>query len=75
MPSSPPLTDTEKRVLDLIKSQPQGTGVTGSQIVTTLSNQNYPIEQSTLTRHIIPKLKQWYGVKNRPGVGYYIDQT
>jgi hypothetical protein len=41
-----------------------------------LNNRNPPInfDQSTLTKRIIPELKA-YGVKNRRGVGYYIDPS
>lgn len=64
----PPLTDIEGRVLRLIQDSPKG--ISGSEVVTRLRAFN--LEQSTLTRHIIPVLKAWHGVANRPGVGYYI---
>jgi hypothetical protein len=32
------------------------------------------LDASTLTRRIMPLLKDHYGVKNKPRVGYYIDQ-
>jgi len=68
----PPLTRLEKAVLNIIKVQPKDKGITGNKIIAELARQRITTEQSTLTRHIIPKLKRWYGVKNRPGVGYYI---
>jgi hypothetical protein len=73
-PVSVPLSDTEQKVLDEIKSQVPGTGITGAKICRHLADKGFPIDQSTLTRHIIPKLKASHGVENRPGVGYYIPQ-
>jgi hypothetical protein len=64
--SPPPLTEPEQEVLDLIAAQPADRGITGKQI----SNRT-GIGQSTLTSHVIPKLKRWYGIKNRRGAGYY----
>ena len=71
--SPPPLTEAEGKVLELIKKQPKGQAITGSEIISRLNQQSFPMEQSTLTRHIIPNLKEFYGVKNRRGVGYYVD--
>jgi hypothetical protein len=71
--SAPPLTEAEGKVLELIKQQPKGQAITGPEIISSLNKQGFPMEQSTLTRHIIPKLKKGYGVKNRRGVGYYVD--
>lgn len=64
----PPLTDTERAVLEIIKKQYSGEGIQGKDIVKQMRGL---IEVSTLTRHIIPKLKT-HGVKNRRGAGYYI---
>jgi hypothetical protein len=66
----PPLTENESMVLTLIKNQEPDGGITGKQIQTETG-----ISQGTLTRHIIPRLKQWYGVKNRPGAGYYLPKS
>lgn len=72
--SSPrPLTDSEQRVFDLIHELPSGKGITGKQIVSKLAEEGYPLDQGTLTRHIIPTLKQSRGVRNRSCVGYYTD--
>lgn len=71
----PPLTENEKRVLSIIQEQPRGDGILGKQIIDQLTTQALPIDQSTLTRHIIPMLKRWYGVDNRRGVGYYIAES
>ena len=67
---APALSETERRVLDTIKAALHG--ITGKEIVSVLRQASHPIEQSTLTAGIIPKLKKWYGVKNRPNVGYYV---
>ncbi len=64
-----PLTDSERRVLELIKGATDG--IMGPQIVAALSNEGICLGQSTLTRHIIPMLKA-RGVKNRRGAGYYL---
>ncbi len=71
----PPLTDKEEAVLTIITKQPKGKGITGKCIIAELSRQGIELEQSTLTRHIIPKLKKKpYEVKNRPNVGYYVSK-
>jgi hypothetical protein len=62
------LTDTERRVLNIIERPPPDQGQTGKEIIAALRKQGYLISQSTLTRHIIPKLKRWYNVEN-PGGG------
>jgi hypothetical protein len=66
----PPLSSLEKAVLQLI---PRGgeTGLTGRQLIAALKRQCWQLDQSTLTTHVIPKLKRFYGVGGRPGVGYY----
>jgi hypothetical protein len=72
-PQPPPLTDIEQRVLNIIKEHPKG--IQGKGIIHNVRKQGFPIAQSTLTRHIIPKLKQWYSVENRRGVGYFLPST
>lgn len=75
-PPPPPLSETERRVFEIIDKQPDGEGVTGPEIIELLRRQNFPIEQSTLTKHIIPKLKKARGVRNRRGgVGYYVQRN
>jgi hypothetical protein len=73
-PERPPLSPNEQRVLDLIRAQPPGTGIVGRHIVSKLSKEGFELDHGTLTRHIIPILKRHFGVKNRPGIGYYCDQ-
>jgi hypothetical protein len=65
-----PLTEREQEVLELIPNTEEG-GITGKEICEVLGRRGIIIEQSTLTRHIIPKLKHWHGVRNRRTVGYY----
>lgn len=70
--AGPPQTDTEREVLDIIRAHPGG--IVGKQILKTMKNKSRDIEQPTLTRHIIPTLRQHHRAKNRRGgVGYYID--
>ncbi len=68
----PPLSKKEKAVFDLIKHQPEGSALKGGEIISKLDQQGIFLEQSTLTRHIIPKLRE-RGITNRHGVGYYYD--
>jgi DNA-binding CsgD family transcriptional regulator len=66
--NTPPLTEREREVYDLLAALRPGQALTGKQI-----KQKTGIDQSTLTSHIIPKLKL-HGVKNRRGVGYYLSE-
>jgi hypothetical protein len=74
--SLPPLTDKAAAVLELLKALPCDRGMTGPAILDALNNRQPPMnfDQSTLTARIIPELKP-RGVKNRRGVGYYIDPS
>jgi hypothetical protein len=67
---APPLTAHEKAVLKVIKDHPDG--IQGSEILSILARRGRVLDQSTLTRYIIPNLKGWCRVRNRHGVGYYI---
>ena len=69
IPEEEPLSDTEQAVFDLIVGLPKGKGITGKEICNKVSG----LGPSTLTRHIIPKIKR-RGVRNRRGVGYFIAQ-
>jgi hypothetical protein len=63
-PASLPLSEREQEVYNyLCNNSP----ATGKHICNELA-----IEQSTLTRHIIPELKRKRGVSNEPGAGYYV---
>jgi hypothetical protein len=59
-------------VLELLKTLPEHEGLTGNKIIEALSQKRIFIDQSTLTKNIIPILKKGYGVKNQPRIGYYI---
>ncbi len=71
----PPLTDRAAAVLDLLKKLPKGRALTCPAIVDALNNLCPPvlIDESTLTKDIIPPLKEYHCVKNKRRVGYYID--
>ena len=70
----PPLTAIEDSVLEIIRNHPEG--IQGPGILEALAKiHENPPHQGTLTRHFIPKLKKWCGVKNRRGVGYYLPKT
>jgi hypothetical protein len=66
--SGPPLTDTERAVLALIPRSPRAR--TGKELIAALAARGTDLQQSTLTRHIIPRLKKWHEVTNRSGAGY-----
>ncbi|MBM4296843.1 MAG: hypothetical protein FJ143_03795 [Deltaproteobacteria bacterium] len=72
---APPMTETEHAVYCLLGTLAPGKGLTGKEIIQALGKKNICLEQSTLTRHIIPPLKKHRNVKNRKSVGYYIAQT
>ena len=62
-------------VYELLKALPQYRGMKGQEILKALENQKQPIfiDQSTLTKNIIPELRP-YGVRNKRGAGYYISK-
>jgi len=62
-------------VYELLKALPQYRGMKGREILKALENQKQPIfiDQSTLTKNIIPELRP-YGVRNKRGAGYYISK-
>ena len=68
-----PLSEKAAAVLELLKTVPEHRGMIGPKILEALDKKNILIDQSTLTKNIIPELKP-YGVKNRPRIGYYIEQ-
>lgn len=68
-PELPPLTDAERRVFELLDELAPGSGLTGKQIIAELQGN---LGQGTLTRHIIPALKQMHGVTNTGGIGYHM---
>lgn len=74
-PPIPPPSETQLKVLEVIQSLPPERGISGKDIIKELKKAGFPIEQSTLTRHIIPDLKKWHGVKNVRRRGYFIPPT
>ena len=73
--TAPPLTEPEQQVLGIIKQQPPDKAISGQAIVDELGRRGRTIVLSTLTRHIIPRLKAHHRVRNRRGAGYYITST
>ena len=68
-----PLSEKAVAVLELLKTLPEHRGMTGPKILETLDAKSIYIDQSTLTKNIIPELRH-YGVKNKPRIGYYIER-
>lgn len=67
---SAPLNDRQKEVLKLIPFGPDR-GILGKEIIAMLGKAGDSLGLSTLTRHVIPRLKQFHNVRNQRGVGYY----
>lgn len=70
----PLLSTNAQAVYRILLDTPDWKPLLGRNILTLLDEQNICIEQSTLTRDIIPMLKH-FGVENRPRLGYYIPQN
>lgn len=69
-----PLSENQTAVYDLLKNLPEYKAMTGKEILRQLEDEKAIImDQSTLTKNIIPALRP-YGVKNKRGAGYYIDK-
>lgn len=67
------LSPTAKLVLDIMKSLPAGKKLTGTEIIKLLEKRHGKvIEQSTLTKHIVPPLRQ-FGLTNDGG--YFLAPT
>lgn len=73
---SDPLTPKQAAVYEIIMAVPADRGIKGPQILAALGKLKPPVDMdtSTLTRHIIPALKV-RGVRNKKGVGYFIEQA
>lgn len=69
-----PLSDKALAVLHLLQELPPNQGLTGPKITKKLYDKKIDINQSTLTKPVIPALKS-HGVKNKPRIGYYIKKT
>lgn len=68
-----PLSDKALAVLNLLQNLPPNKALTGPQIIDKLSKEKMSLDQSALTKSIIPALKP-HGVKNKPRIGYYIEK-
>ena len=72
----PPLSKSERAVLEIIRALPDGEGILGPQILKELGKRGIrSVDQSHLTSRIMPMLKEHYGIANRPNVGYYEIRT
>jgi len=71
-----PLSDKEEAVVKLLEDLPERKGLTGRKILESLDKQQIYIDQSTLTKSIIPRLKRkGYKIKNmRDGAGYFLEK-
>ncbi len=72
----PPLLGNDMTVLKLLENLPERKGLTGKEILQVLDKKEIFIDQSTLTKSIIPRLQHnGYRIKNRrDGAGYYIEK-
>jgi hypothetical protein len=66
------LADTESIVLAIIRAQPKGRGIAGKEIIKKLKAKKIQIKESTLRKHILPKLRKHYGVINHRAAGGYL---
>lgn len=66
------LGKTEKAVLAIIKSQPKGNGINGKEIIKKLKDKGILIAESSLRKHILPKLIAGHGVVNHRAAGGYL---
>jgi len=67
--TAPPPSEREEAVLAVIPYWPKA--ITGKEILIKLKDSYPTLDQGALTKDIIPKLKAYYGVANRSGVGYF----
>jgi hypothetical protein len=67
------LSRTELAVLLIIRDQPSGRGISGKGIIGQLKKRGVEITESSLRRHILPKLMKSHSVVNhRAAGGYFI---
>ncbi len=68
------LPEQERLVLEVLKSLPEGKGITGKGIINAISDKGGPkVESSSITGRIIPNLKKrGYKVENTKGAGYHL---
>jgi hypothetical protein len=70
--AAPPLKHSEQAVLNIIKNQPKGKGIQGKAIIAALKKKRIDLKETTLRKHILPKLKRFYGVQNIRAAGGYL---
>ena len=66
------LTRTEEAVLSIIKAQPKGKGVNGKGIIKQFKGQGVTLKESSLRKHLLPKLIKHHGVVNHRAAGGYL---
>ena len=66
------LNRTDRAVLSIIKAQPKGQGVSGKEILKRLKDKHIIIVESTLRKHVLPKLMKHHGVVNHKAAGGYL---
>lgn len=66
------LNPTERAVLHIIRSQPKGQGIKARGIITALAKRKIELEETSLRRHILPKLKEHHGVISHRAAGGYL---
>jgi hypothetical protein len=76
MPTAEPvhgagLSITDKGVLAIIKRQRRGQGIQGKAIISALRERSIDLKESTLRRHVLPKLRV-HGVQNSRAAGGYL---
>jgi hypothetical protein len=70
--AAPPLTATEQEVLTIIKKQSKGKGIQGKAIIAALKKKGIDLKETTLRKHILPKLQRFHGVENIRAAGGYL---
>ncbi len=71
----PPLTDKQSAALEILKQWKKNSpnkGLTGTVLMQRMREHKISIDQSELTTNVMPDLKDFYGVENAPGRGYYL---
>jgi hypothetical protein len=70
--SAASLMATERAVLAILKRQRKGRGIQGKAIIAALKKKGIDLQETTLRRHILPKLRQFHGVENVRSAGGYL---
>ncbi|HEY2783727.1 MAG TPA: hypothetical protein VGJ05_02030 [Fimbriiglobus sp.] len=67
-----PLTPTDELVLSIIREQPPGIGVFAKNIVEEMAERDVEYAESSLRKHVLPKLMKHCGVINHRAAGGYL---